>query len=483
MFTPVDEDSIATVLSTVLPSKYKFQSEGADRKWSDLSKYNRAFDVTKMMTDLAAADYRTFRALPKGELAAAASADSIRFQVALRKILARLHDDLAKAPKVEWVRVVRNYFQPYAVEIEDANFEYFLSTLDLLEITLDGGILSAVAGDIDPRDVAGLLRQQGAKYASGSVASQMALANIQGKTSSLFDRDEASRYFASIRDLDGGDLVRDFYIDMGALSYYSSSDVASEIASGSSTDVRSSIVPYSLSSTRNELGIVVSVDPGFFRIYSHLIYFYAQQLPHIDFNFLVCGTVEETEQLIASGVLFLDALNGLNRSGRPSNISFYRVPVPGFAVEPKTFFACARFYSVQLMLERYPRLYLMDIDLCFDDDPTAFFKRVADLPVAAPMNPGVTYLSPWRRFLAGNMPFNRAILDRPFLEDLQDYVTHGLKSPNSWMLDQNALTYAIERSFSDDEVSLNRFTRPIRPPKFRSVWEKNYIQSVQQTCK
>ena len=111
----------------------------------------------------------------------------------------------------------------------------------------------------------------------------------------------------------------------------------------------------------------------------------------------------------------------------------------------------------------------------FTEDPTRFFERIKDIPFAAPENLGLTYLSPWRRYLAGNIPLNRSILGTYFMTDLLNYTSHGLSAQQSWMRDQNASTYAVELNFPDTSGSRNSFNRPLFPPKFRSTWEQNFF--------
>src|SRR5699024_12114399 len=68
-----------------------------------------------------------------------------------------------------------------------------------------------------------------------------------------------------------------------------------------------------------DLGVLISVDSNFFRIYAWLIYYYAQQLPEVDFIVLICGDQAEAQQLLSDGDRFVEGLNALNRSGVPTN--------------------------------------------------------------------------------------------------------------------------------------------------------------------
>jgi hypothetical protein len=56
---------------------------------------------------------------------------------------------------------------------------------------------------------------------------------------------------------------------------------------------------------------------------------------------------------------------------------------------------------------------------------------------------------------------------------LQRYLVQGLQHPSSWMLDQNPLSYAVER-FGGGVENVNGYPRPIRTMKFMSTGKKNY---------
>src|SRR5699024_3862435 len=129
--------------------------------------------------------------------------------------------------------------------------------------------------------------------------------------------------------------------------------------------------------------------------------------------------------------------------------------------------------AASVLLEDYRNLYLMDADLAVDAHPGAFLKKVRELPVAVPKSLGASALSPWRRYMAGNIPLSRRILEKVFLNDLQRYLLHGMVRKDSWMLDQNALSYAVEK-YDGDVEDVNDYQRPFRTMRFMSTWEANF---------
>ena len=475
IFSEVDSDAIESALTGGETQKFKFQRM-KDGRWSDVSGYTKVLDTTRLFNDLMRADASSVAKLPIDELAEAVGRAGDRFHLALKKILRNLNDRLAAQPNSLVISRWRTYFAELEPLVQDDYLDYFLAALELLECALDNGLFEIIA-DSDRTKLKPLMQKLdncASKYQS--VPAQVSALNQFGKIYSLIDRSAAADCFRLMKEKDQDNLVPYFYSDMGSQTYYSQRDILDSEAEDRTNTICGSLRWLSPEKPGDsEFGILISVDSNFFRIYAWLIYFYAQQLPSVDFNVLICGDQAEAEQLISDGDRFVEGLNTLNRSGIPTNINFLRIPVPDFVVQPKTFYASARFYAARPLLDVYPRLYLMDADLMFTEDPTRFFERIKDIPFAAPENLGLTYLSPWRRYLAGNIPLNRSILGTDFMNDLLNYTSHGLSAQQSWMLDQNAITYAVELNFPDTSVSLNSFNRPLFPPKFRSTWEQNFF--------
>src|SRR5699024_8498927 len=279
------------------------------------------------------------------------------------------------------------------------------------------------------------------------------------------------------RDQDG--VIASLYSDLGAMTYFGHDDVETAAREDGPLSIRSTIRRLGGRAPKNRTSIVVSVDPRFFRIYAPHLYFCAQQLPEIDMTILLCGTGGQAKELMGDGHRYLKSLAALNGGGYPDNLVHYFVPVPKTVPERRTFYAAARFFAAPVLLQDYRNLYLMDADLAVDAHPGTFLKKVRDLPVAVPKSAGASALSPWRRFMAGNIPLSRRAMETGFRDDLQNYLFHGMARRNSWMLDQNALSYAVER-FDGDIEDVNDYSRPFRTMRFMSTWEANFRRSTAQ---
>src|SRR5699024_3285521 len=107
-------------------------------------------------------------------------------------------------------------------------------------------------------------------------------------------------------------------------------------------------------------------------------------------------------------------------------------------------------------------------------DPRPFMDKLESTPFATPLTKGSLGVSPWRRYMAGNVIASQEYLESVVLDRFHDYLSVGLTEENSWMLDQNGLAYAIE--------SLDNYSplgaRPASVGSFMGQWEKNFRASL-----
>ncbi len=459
-------DEVLTLLMRLGSSKYKHQARDASGRWIDLSTYVPVRVGNELFAAMRALDLAALRRAEPGELRAAALRDERLFRGAIRTVSSAITLQPVRRDLVAW----RDYFAEHGASIRDTHLAYLRATIDLLIIALDNGLVSPHTGD-DNASALQAIEDHAPEFADGPA--RVAFEVLRGKLWSLRDRVRAARAFADAQANDVEGLIQAFYIDMGALTYFLPEEVHSQLTEGRAAEVRASIEPLRTTPTRNPLAMLVSVDPNFFRIYGPQMFHLAQQLPAVDVVFLLCCSEEEAQELVDEADRYLAQLVSLNRSGEPRNIQYYRAPVPAFVRDAKTFYASARFFAPQQLLKRYERLYAMDIDLVAEDDPTPYFQRIASVRFGTSSNHNVAAVSPWRRNMAGNVAITRAVLDSGVLADLQEYLTHGLDRESAWMLDQNALTYAIERN-GTDYTALDQYNRPFSQPRFRSVWERRY---------
>ena len=429
-------------------------------------------EVTAAFTSLRQAGVRGPTTVPVSDVARAANADPTGLSRALRALTRFVTPGVGT--RSYDAAPLRTLLDDLAGRLDEPSLP-----LDYLRASADQFVaLNSVGAEaaVKARDTRALLDAARSGAAEDpnryeTTGGQIAEAVTLGKILSLDDRDAADHQFTRARTLDSARTIRHFYVDMGAMTYYSDETVSS--ADADIAAVHAACRPYAAVTPKASTSLVISVDARFYRIYAPLLYFYAQQLPEYDMSIVICGDRGLAKELITDGRRYMSALRPLNHSGRMAHVHHYVLPVPRFVAEAKTFYACARFFVAAHLLEKYENLYLMDADLTVDAHPKKFLDSVASVPFAAPRTGGEASLSPWRRYMAGNIPLNRRVLDTPVLDDVQRYLVTGLRVRSSWMLDQNALAYAIERS-PGSYKNLNDYSRPFRAPSFKVTWEKNF---------
>lgn len=303
------------------------------------------------------------------------------------------------------------------------------------------------------------------------LAWRIVLAQIQ----SLFSRDAAADTFRAARNHDAASLISSFYWDMGAFTYYSQDYVAQSRPTVSSL---SELSTWSSDTTpASDHAIVLSMDESFFRTFGPMVLFNAQQVRNVDFVILLCTETGTAQQLIEEAKKYVSGLSSLNKQPAPKNVHVHVTPEPSWAENPKTFYASIRFLALPELLGHYETVYCMDADLFMMHNPQRFLEGSWPVAMNAYMNKSLLSVSPWRRFMAGNVVVTKAAANSSALQHLVEYLAVGLTQQFSWMLDQNALSYVADLSSEDEFGALDR-VRPGATARFMATWEQNYRRAT-----
>lgn len=354
---------------------------------------------------------------------------------------------------------------------DDDVSQYYFGTIDAYSTAIDAQLLKLDwrSGD-SARSVADKLLE---RMPDAGTVEGLVWRVLLGQVQSVYSRDNAAATFQTVRAHPAADLVRRFYRDTGAFTYFSESEVAE----------RRRVIPHlsgmitwaSEHKPRNRQAVVLSVDPYFFRTYGPMILFNAQQAPEVDFVVNVCGTAEQVARVEQDAQQFLSGLSTLNRQGAPRNLLLQGVGVPDWVVNRKTFYASARFLVLRDLLEDYEQLYALDADMFMLRHPREFLNKTSKVAFGATSSNGPVSVSPWRRIMGGTLVVNRDALTTPMLSRTMDYLSAGLTERHSWMLDQNALAYAVE---ADPTYQPLQLARPTVIGTFMATWEKNFQSAI-----
>ena len=228
--------------------------------------------------------------------------------------------------------------------------------------------------------------------------------------------------------------------------------------------------------------LLFSADPRFLRIHGPpwfeiLPYLMTQGLRPV---FVIAGPVEEAELVIAESRALIEAIaryrGDAGAADAARSASFVRVDVPAFVSEPLTFYATLRHLMAGAVIEAtgLPALVL-DVDMTVKDAFAPTIATAKGWDVGAPFTRGLPVLSPWRRYMAGTDWFNATDASLAFLEALRRYILIGHARRPSWMLDQNALTWALETGAGGARVlNMNTAKRPAGQDAIRKPFERTF---------
>ncbi|MGD8149455.1 hypothetical protein [Ornithinimicrobium sp. Y1694] len=376
-------------------------------------------------------------------------------------------DDAGAVLNLDRLAQVHRFYQTHAEHISSPEFAYAEALIRYLHASISGLEDAVTRG----RPHTALACLEIADPPRSSEA-RTAFALVQGKFWSLVDRDMARASFRQAIDSDDAGHITSFFVDTGVHTYFSEKEICKAEPKLSIDMVTQTIEPLSDGSAHvSRQTIACAMDPMFFRTYAPLLFFHAQHLPDLDFVVILCADPSEVAKCVHDGAKLAAVLSDFSGLTPSKNVKFWQAPVPSFVMEDKTFYASARFFAASRLLEHYERVYLMDADLTLTRDPRPYMEANSSPPFASSARTrGLAGLSPWRRFTAGSIILDTRSIDSGILEDLHNYLLVGLQRGDSWMLDQNALSFAIERHL---EIWGGLENRPAMQPSIRSIWERN----------
>lgn len=400
------------------------------------------------------------------QVAVAATKYPPQFSTALRALFYSMTDAVLRHPHRDELGRYASFSRPWRGDLASDDASYYFGSLDAYQVAISAGLLRLDwASDEPARAVA---QAMNASVPEVATVEGLAWRVLLGQVQSIYDRDEAASTFSEVRDHPKASLVSSFFRDLGAMTYYSDEEVQRRKRG---VPTLSQMGTWTAGAgPQSDRAILISVDPKFFRIYGPMILHNAQQLSTLDFVIVLCSSAEIADQLHRDAQEYLTSLSALNRQSPPKNVRFIAVDTPHWVANERTFFAAARFLALPGLLEEYESVYAMDADLFMVRNPGPFMNKTAGVTLGVPRTEGTLGISPWRRYMAGNVVANRSMLASPACARLLDYLSVGLADSASWMLDQNALTYAVEGVADYQPLTT---PRPMIVGNFMAQWERN----------
>lgn len=164
----------------------------------------------------------------------------------------------------------------------------------------------------------------------------------------------------------------------------------------------------------------------------------------------------------------------------------HKVIMPTFSYEhltedinlKTTYYACSRYIHAEQLMSHFNKdIYIMDIDLFVINELKNYVNSISKYDIALAFSRGLISFTPWRRILAGNLYLKNNDNSKEFLNYAKSYILSHISEPNSWTLDQNALSYAYEKIIDNNPNikigNLNNYKRPLAQHPIRKKYEED----------
>ncbi|GHD08258.1 hypothetical protein [Zhihengliuella salsuginis] len=218
--------------------------------------------------------------------------------------------------------------------------------------------------------------------------------------------------------------------------------------------------------------ILYSGDPRFIRTYAPRLFFYMTAFPEFDYHFLIIGSQSEASACASDLVRLQEELAHFqHRTAVPFSASYCEVPDDVDNIV--SFYASARFLFANKQLEGFPAgLWIQDLDLFPDGDFTGHLARMQAADISIVASRSLAGLMPWKRYLAGSVFIRPTTTAGNLLNSVAEYLRFWLTNGGQWMVDQNALSYAIDQNPNIVLYDMSAAQVPLRQSTVNSRLER-----------
>lgn len=326
---------------------------------------------------------------------------------------------------------------------------------------------------------------------NSGLSTQYGASMLKGMLVSIRDRSAAADLFRAAR-AENPEFATAAYLDHFGATYLEGGAIREQI--GEIRDRRAALLDdfelLAAPAPANEAStlLLFSCDPTFFAVYFPYWASIAEYLrgDGVSLHFILTGDTAEAAEAIKRGEELLGKVSRLRRLDPAlltGEVSFSRVPLPGYVEEERTFHACARYLVARRLATGFAgRVVILDMDMAMWQDPLAFLDHLATAGrdrLAVAVSRGLPSLIPARRYMANTFPLPPGEIGDRAMQHIEDYMYAALSAPTSWTLDQNALDYAVGQIVashgSDALLNLNALQRPftqVPANKFYEVGQK-----------
>ncbi|EKF39813.1 hypothetical protein NA8A_24014 [Nitratireductor indicus C115] len=418
----------------------------------------------------------TFNGEAVKPITALQTGENLRVRRAAGRIIHRVVNDIGSLTSLDWSALDHAVGMTTTASNPVRDVRSYLRIMNGLADDLKAvGHARSSAKDIIEANVSDKLKSTVRRIAD-EYPSHLAKGLAEAKLASLYSRQEARAIYSHLLS-DSEFLPSAIQAEIGAATYFASNELPDEPFRDEDFQARLS---EALAGEDREAFLVLSVDPVFLRHHGTAWFNLAPylQLQNIGLVFIVAGDTNETSAVIDEASQFVRMAVSFH-GGDPTAYSraamFVPCAVPTGVADHKTFFACARYLLLPAILTATNRPALVvDVDMALRSDLLPFLKKLREADFSTPFSKGLHALFPWRRYMAGTTYFGESHAAANVARDLSRYISRGLGEADSWTLDQNAMTFAVEHALEQgaNVVDANTLGRPLFQEAIRSMFEK-----------
>lgn len=203
-------------------------------------------------------------------------------------------------------------------------------------------------------------------------------------------------------------------------------------------------------STRTAQGqeptIIYSADPRFLRSYLTRLLFYIGLFPENKYHFHIIAIKKEAiamKDIVLEHLKSILAIRESTNSSPNVDISFSECPIG--VKEKVSYYASARYMIAgEIMKETSRPVWIQDVDLYPTGELASFIPTFMSHDVSLYRSNFLGGALPWVRYLGGNVFVSPTKAGTEFLTHVDYYMRNWLIAESSWMIDQNAISYALE---------------------------------------
>lgn len=288
------------------------------------------------------------------------------------------------------------------------------------------------------------------------------------------DRFQANQEFESAKSLDSSSFLARA-VSLRGLFTYRDGLPNDEVECDVELDLRIRPIIQESESQGWPRAVVFSGDIKFFRRYFPRIHYYARLMEKTQLHLHLIGEETEVRKVVGDALELSTRTDNLMADGRTASVSVTFERTPRGVGELKTYFACARFIRATELLDMYPEgVWIQDLDLVHTGPVEPLFSALRTSGFGASLSPVAYGSVPWKSLLAGSVWAADTPVTRRLLSDASRYILSFLSLESTWMLDQNALRYALD--MAQDKISfvnMHKIGAPVGQNSLSRIIEKD----------